>query len=288
MTLNLASIRISQPLLAEWSVDRTFIMDSLSDAIEYLGKTATTDKTDAAVSKVKNIVVDYLQIKKNIIGEREWLKSGYRIPPAPPLHRNIEYVLQQPCPIHSNSLYNKIRDTHTLILMPATINDKENDLILLSKIFFKKQDLNKDPYGYKIPVEPIGKSYWCLVLNDTLTSYDDLGNYYLQCGRELTLPYRWPNACEVLTAFSSMPMHEWVRSRFTYKKNADPDDPSYWESLNKYNINSRKVTLCTAGNEKYKNQVIEISCIAPGCLSFSFVLMEPEHKFPLLPVVHLT
>lgn len=218
--LSLATAKFTAPLKCEWSVNKSLVVNAISDIIKQFSL------------PLINIVADYLQKPGNIIGEKEWHEWGILVPAAPPLHVNIEYLLQKQCALdHDKS----IRDTHTLIYMPATVNSVPLNITNLANALFESAPTLQCEYEE----ESIKISYWCLVANDTLTSETNFKN--LQFISDL--PYQMPTPSESCAAFTFIPNQE-INCPLTFRKP---------QSKYQFNgINIRKSTVCRVKfNEKY-------------------------------------
>jgi NLR family CARD domain-containing protein 3 len=144
------------------------------------------------------------------IGPREWAQYFGEVGEAPPLPADIDKILESPCPFWPDK---KVKDTHLLVLVPATVGGKDFTLDLLEKLIAKpKEGDNKTKYGYYSPVvkgelgtHPVSKSYWVLMTRDVLEgsrgkTYDAQKALVAKHASSTGLPYELPAALEGATA----------------------------------------------------------------------------------------
>ncbi len=140
-------------------------------------------------------------------GAEEWRQYFGEVGEAPPLPAHIVAMLNSPCPFWPEK---QVKDTHLLVLIPATVSRKPFNLNLLGALI-------KHPKGGGNPTKfrcyygsvqgAIGarspeKSYWVLMTrgvlegsrDETYTAQRDL---VAACAREVGLPYELPGALEV-------------------------------------------------------------------------------------------
>jgi hypothetical protein len=106
-------------------------------------------------------------------GAKEWSRYFGEVGPAPPLPENIVGILHSPCPFWPDK---KVKDSHLLVLIPATVNGKAFTLNLLGKLvkknrggghstqYFLYDDEVQQSLGDKYP----SSSYWVLLTRDVL------------------------------------------------------------------------------------------------------------------------
>jgi hypothetical protein len=148
-------------------------------------------------------------------GPREWSKYYGEVGAVPPLPTDIEAILDAPCPFWPDR---RVRDTHLLVLLPATVNGKPFTLNLLSKLIkspkwpsggHKTQYLRQYYYGHAVQ-EQIGNnspdhSYWLLMTRDVLPesrnkTYSDQKELITDHASRTGLLYELPKALEAATA----------------------------------------------------------------------------------------
>jgi hypothetical protein len=119
-----------------------------------------------AAAKAEDKDVRLLALKT--LGEAEWKHYFGVVEPAPDLPRDIATILDSACPFWPGS---KVRDTHLLVLIPATVGGKPFTLNLLGKLIRHPKN-----GGYKTRYEYYGhdtkaqfghsspdRSYWLLM-----------------------------------------------------------------------------------------------------------------------------
>jgi hypothetical protein len=112
-------------------------------------------------------------IPPQAFGAKEWSRYFGEIGSSPPLPDNIVGILNSPCPFWPDK---EVKDTHLLVLIPATVNGKAFTLNLLGKLvkktrgsghstqYFLYDDEVKQSLGDKCP----SSSYWVLLTRDVL------------------------------------------------------------------------------------------------------------------------
>jgi hypothetical protein len=145
-------------------------------------------------------------------GPQEWSRYYGEVGAAPPLPTDIEATLNASCPFWPDK---KVRDTHLLVLLPATVNGKPFTLNLLSKLikgpkrrsgghgtkYRYYSDATKAQIGNNSP----DRSYWLLITRDVLP---ESRNKTYAAQKELVaghanrtgFPYELPKALEAATA----------------------------------------------------------------------------------------
>ena len=106
-------------------------------------------------------------------GEAEWKTYFGNVGEEPPLPKNLEAILNNPCPFSGDKSV-KVKDTHMLVLVPATVN---GEALTLNKL----QDLIQNPRnkGHKTNYEyyssstkskhgdtSVERSHWVLMTRD--------------------------------------------------------------------------------------------------------------------------
>jgi hypothetical protein len=145
------------------------------------------------------------------LGGLEWRHYFGEVEPAPDLPRDIDTILDAPCPFWPEKI---VRDTHLLVLIPATVDEAPFSLNLLGELIQRaKNGEHETKYGryYSDQVRAQfgnsspGRSYWLLMTRDVLECSRGRG-YSAQ--RALVarytggdgLPYEIPGALEAATA----------------------------------------------------------------------------------------
>jgi hypothetical protein len=145
------------------------------------------------------------------IGPKEWSQYFGEVGAAPPLPANIDEILNSSCPFWPGKL---VKDTHLLVLVPATVNRIPFTLDLLGDLIkspkgggsktqyrYYDDDAVKEELGAKSP----GSSYWVLMTRDILPgsrgkTYDTQEALVAAHASRLNLPYEMPDALSAATA----------------------------------------------------------------------------------------
>jgi hypothetical protein len=143
-------------------------------------------------------------------GEAEWKQYFGDVGSAPDLPSHIAAILDGPCPFWPHK---KVRDTHLLVLIPATVDGVPFTLNLLGELIqHPSHGGHRTEYRYyneRIKVQ-IGKespphSYWVLLTRDVLpgsrnTGYADQKALVANYARRKSVPYALPSVLEAATA----------------------------------------------------------------------------------------
>jgi NLR family CARD domain-containing protein 3 len=144
------------------------------------------------------------------IGPKEWKQYFGEVGAAPPLPANIDEILSSPCPFWGGKL---VKDTHLLVLVPATVDGKHFTLDLLGELIKSPQRGGSETqyeYHDSTVQEELGaksphSSYWVLMTRDVLPdsqgkTYDGQEALVAARARRLGLPYEMPDALSAATA----------------------------------------------------------------------------------------
>jgi hypothetical protein len=113
-----------------------------------------------------------------LIGEAEWALHLGAVEKVP-LPKGMLKILNQPCPV---ILGKKVGETHTLVLIPATVDGRPLTLNSLGALVKSKRYFLDTEAGYKyknprIATEhgdkPVGSSHWALMTKDVLPGSKD-------------------------------------------------------------------------------------------------------------------
>ena len=121
-----------------------------------------------AVSKVSSILIDNW-VNSSKFGAASWENHFGNVGPEPDLPEDIEETLNSPCPFWPEK---KIRDTHMLTLIPATVNgepftlNKFSELTRNPKRGYKAECVISDDVKESIKNKKIKKSYWILMTKE--------------------------------------------------------------------------------------------------------------------------
>ena len=113
------------------------------------------------------------QLPALAFGVRDWNRYFGDVGAEPPLPADINDFLESPCPIFPGK---KIKDTHTLALVPATVNGKPLTLDSLGELIQRPQNGgNATKYAYywesakkQLGQTPAPASHWVLMTTDVL------------------------------------------------------------------------------------------------------------------------
>ena len=136
-------------------------------------------------------------------GKAEWEKYFGDVGIEPPLPKNIEDILNSPCPFWPGK---KVRETHLLVLVPQTINGKPYTINVLGELIKKPKVGNKSRYyssnGYI--QDNLGNqsfaSHWILITKEVIPKSQNR-SYNVQKELIKNYPlYNLPGTLEVATA----------------------------------------------------------------------------------------
>jgi hypothetical protein len=146
-----------------------------------------------------------------MLGEMEWKHYFGEVGPVPDLPGDIDIILDSTCPFWPEK---KVRDTHLLQLIPATVDGAPFTLNLLGKLLQRPKngrhetkyeryysDQVQAQFGEKSP----NCSYWLLMTRDILEgsrgrAYLDQRALAARCAGSDGRPYEIPAALEAATA----------------------------------------------------------------------------------------
>jgi hypothetical protein len=146
-------------------------------------------------------------------GAEEWSRYFGEVGQAPLLPPDIDTILSGPCPFWPGEV---VRDTHLLVLIPATVAGRLFSLNLLGELIKSPQggghSTEYDGYADEVKIQ-LGaqspeRSYWVLMTRDVLE-----GSMYKTYASQIVLvahhagrtglPYKLPGALEAATAILS-------------------------------------------------------------------------------------
>jgi hypothetical protein len=143
------------------------------------------------------------------LGEVEWKHYFGEVGSAPDLPRDMATILDSACPFWPDK---KVRDTHLLVLIPATVDEAPFTLNLLEELIqHPKPGGGKTRYRYyngtvkaQIGAAPPTASYWLLMTYDVLPesrgkTYAHQKKLVADHARRTSLPYELPKALEAVT-----------------------------------------------------------------------------------------
>ena len=144
------------------------------------------------------------------IGPKEWTQYFGEVGTAPSLPADIDAILASPCPFWPGK---QVKDTHLLVLVPATVDGRDFTLDLLEELIKSPQGGGKKTeYRYydsavqeELGAKSPGSSYWVLMTRDVLPgsrdkTYDAQKALVAEHVSRLDLPYEVPDALSAATA----------------------------------------------------------------------------------------
>jgi hypothetical protein len=160
--------------------------------------------------KVKSAVLAKTSIPALAFGAVEWKHYLGDVGSAPALPSNIDAILSSPCPFWPGK---KVRNTHLLVLIPASVDGAPFTLNLLGELIqhpkntkyetkYRRYDGNvKTQLGEKSP----DRSYWLLITRMILEgsrnkSYSDQKAWVAGHAKKIDPPYILPSTLEAAAA----------------------------------------------------------------------------------------
>ena len=149
---------------------------------KHLAENDSSHKLDFITSKpiiISNTQDSYPSIA---FGKADWGKYFGDIGLEPPLPKNIEKILNEPCSFWPDKT---VKETHLLVLIPNTVNGKLFTMNYLEELIQKPKSGHSTKYRCYIDSakEAVGdKSYpshWILMTRDIIP--DSRGNKYSRC-----------------------------------------------------------------------------------------------------------
>ena len=154
-----------------------------------------------------SIIPQSIALKKPAIafGAEKWNKYFGNVGIEPPLPPNIENILNSSCPFWPDK---KVRDTHLLFLVPATVDGKPltlnsfQELIQKPKKGYKTQYKFYDSYVKNELGNQSTSSHWVLMTRDIIPgsrgkSYEDQKKLVATHAKNSGQPYELPKALDV-------------------------------------------------------------------------------------------
>lgn len=168
-----------------------------------------------------------LQIPPQAFGAKAWSQYFGEVDIEPSLPSDIDQILNSACPFWSEK---QVKETHLLVLIPATVNGKPFSLNLLGELIQHPKGeghSTKCRYDRKAPnqfgAQCSVRSYWILMTRDVLEGSRKKKDAEFQKdlvaahARRTSLPYELPSSLEAATAI----LAHYVRS----KERLFTDDP---------------------------------------------------------------
>ena len=153
------------------------------------------------------------QVPTMAFGAREWRRYFGEVGEEPLLPSDIDEILDSPCPFWLGKM---LRDTHLLVLIPATVDGAPFNLNLLGELVQRPQGGNystkyrvydsdvREQFGAQSP----GYSYWVMMTRDVLEgsrskSYVAQKTLVAAHAKRTGLPYELPGILEAATVILS-------------------------------------------------------------------------------------
>jgi hypothetical protein len=210
----------SEPAKAIRFLDALLVAAQDSDfrqqALEALGKVAqaSPDMFSECLPSLRTAAKtghkDVRLLALKTLGEVEWKHYFGEVEPAPDLPKDIATILESTCPFWPDK---KVKDTHLLVLIPATVDGAPFTLNLLKELIqCPKNGEHKTEYHYygsdvqvQIGAASPAASYWLLMTRDVLPgsrdkTYADQERLIADHASRTSLPYEMPKALEAATA----------------------------------------------------------------------------------------
>jgi hypothetical protein len=229
-------------------------------ALEALGKVvqASPDMFSECLSSLraaaKRADKDVRLLALKTLGEIEWKHYFGEVEPAPDLPTGVNDILDSACPFWPDR---KVRDTHLLVLIPATVDEKPFTLNLLRELIqHPKNGGHKTEYEYydedtkaQFGNKSPGQSYWLLMTRDVLPEsrnkmYAEQKKLVAAHASRTGLPYELPKALEAVTAILTHYVRNgerlygdspWTYTRcqelILYESEGDPDESGKYPAV---------------------------------------------------------
>jgi hypothetical protein len=177
-------------------------------AAPHEGRRSTLEELRARV-----LVLERATVSETAFGAEDWFQYLGAIEGAPPLPEHIVDTLNGGCPFWPEK---QVKDTHLLVLIPATVNGEPFSLNLLGSLIQRPQGGGhstkhrirdrdvQEQFGTQSPV----RSYWVLMTRDVLEGsrgkdYVSQKALVARHANRTGLPYELPGALEAATAILS-------------------------------------------------------------------------------------
>jgi hypothetical protein len=196
--------------IAEWIPGDAESRKLLDNAV-YSAIGNTEEKSNGLPEAVLKIIIGYLKGYR-CFGASDWSIHCGRVDPAPPLPHDFSAIWNRPCPILPK---NKIKKTHMLVYLPATVDGKPFTLKKLVEIakrhFPQNNGSNEFIWIWLNCIEvlgdkPIDKSGWVLMPKDVLPGsrkkcYDEQQKIVAELARQSLIDYKPAGTLEAATCF---------------------------------------------------------------------------------------
>ena len=191
-----------------WANEAVVRANKARDKAVAWAKKAESMARDQEIAPTRNSLAAALRTKT--FGKAEWKQYFGDVGSAPDLPSNMATILDGPCPFWPNK---KVRDTHLLVLIPATVGGVPFTLNLLGELIKRPSNGgHRTEYSYyneRVQAQ-IGKEsppcpYWLLMTRDVLpgsrnTGYADQKALVANYASRESVPYALPSVLEATTA----------------------------------------------------------------------------------------
>jgi hypothetical protein len=199
-------------------------------------------------------------------GKTKWATYFGDIGEEPPLPDNINEILERPCPLSPGK---KIKETHLLVLIPATVNgypftlNSLGALIQEPKKGFKTHYTDCDFLVRDYRDLPVQRSYWVLMSRDIVhgskyNTYQAHNQIVANLAQNTGIPYTVP---KVLEATTCILMHHLMTGERLYT-----DDPT--------NTHKQTYTRC----QEFSNQKQEWTFVVGNFSEESFCISDSHYS----------
>jgi hypothetical protein len=171
------------------------------------------EELDRLKQQYKILQASLLRSRVSFFGAKEWEQYFGEVGEVPLLPSDIVEILDSPCPFWQRE---QVKDTHLLVLIPATVNHKPFTLNLLGELVQNpKQGSRSTAYRYynddvqqEWGHQSMDSSYWILMTrrilpNTSTMDYTTQKTWVAMHADRMQLPYTIPHALEAATAILS-------------------------------------------------------------------------------------
>jgi hypothetical protein len=198
---SLKALEDSEPEKLELAVGKIEELDPTMASLDLQQRTQL--KAQMTIIGLRKELAPLKEIEKYGFGPANWAKYFGDVGEVPPLPPKLEEILQAPCPYWKEK---RVRDTHMLVLVPATVNGEPFTLNSLGEMIqTPKSDGNATNYRFywEDAKEELGDkafqhSYWTLIVKDVIPKSQ--GKQYKYCEDVLAATYNPPKVLEAATA----------------------------------------------------------------------------------------
>lgn len=150
---------------------------------------------------IVDMIIDYSDVRKTrcVFGVNDWARHFGRVPQAPPFPKDIEEIWEGPCPIFRGS---KVRETHLLVYVPATVNRRPLTLKYLSELAAKYFPFPRRPEFGELGNQ-LADAGWLLITKAGLPDsrgchFDAQQTMIAELSKRTSVNYECPKALDVM------------------------------------------------------------------------------------------